>query len=221
MTFNTILKTYILGIVNQPPFASFCSCLPDPELLICRNCGPGYKNKPEHKTANAIDPNWFPAQQCVWSDNYISGVQVGMEGVFTQCVLSIDSIFARQSDQHWNCFKGNVGGTPERRGGAHTDFPERIDTILNWTEVFTQYLQEMFTRSKPSKNPPSLIPFATEHRRYRRDPTQEPVLCDSSCPTRLQYWNALPWSVSELLMKMHPHTHREKGRRRISTNRQK
>ena len=25
----------------------------------------------------------------------------------------------RQSLQHRNCFKGNVGQTPERRGGAH------------------------------------------------------------------------------------------------------
>ena len=36
----------------------------------------------------------------------------------------------RQSDEHWNCFKGNFGDTFERRGGAHMGFPERIDTIL-------------------------------------------------------------------------------------------
>ena len=41
----------------------------------------------------------------------------------------------RQSDQHWNGFKGNIGETLERRGGAHMGFPERIDTILNWTEL--------------------------------------------------------------------------------------
>ena len=41
----------------------------------------------------------------------------------------------RQSNQHWNCFKGNIGDTPERRCGAHMGFPERIDTILNWTEL--------------------------------------------------------------------------------------
>ena len=40
-----------------------------------------------------------------------------------------------QSDEHWNRFKGNVGGTCERRGGAHIGFSERIDTILNWTEL--------------------------------------------------------------------------------------
>ena len=37
----------------------------------------------------------------------------------------------RPSDEHWNGFKGNVGETSERRGGAHMGFSERIDTILN------------------------------------------------------------------------------------------
>ena len=37
----------------------------------------------------------------------------------------------RQSIEHWNCFKGDVGETSERRGGAHMGFSERIDTILN------------------------------------------------------------------------------------------
>ena len=39
----------------------------------------------------------------------------------------------RQSGEHWNSFKGNVGGTSERRGGAHNcvGFSERMDTILN------------------------------------------------------------------------------------------
>ena len=41
----------------------------------------------------------------------------------------------RQSDQHWNCFKGNIGEIPQRRGGALMGLPERIDTILNWTEL--------------------------------------------------------------------------------------
>ena len=37
-----------------------------------------------------------------------------------------------QSDKHWSCFKGNVGETSERRGGAHImGFSERMDTILN------------------------------------------------------------------------------------------
>ena len=38
-------------------------------------------------------------------------------------------------DEHWNRFKGNVGETSERRGGAYVGFPECIDTILNWTEL--------------------------------------------------------------------------------------
>ena len=37
----------------------------------------------------------------------------------------------RQSDEHWNRSKCNVGETSERRDGAHVDFSERIDTILN------------------------------------------------------------------------------------------
>ena len=46
-----------------------------------------------------------------------------------------------QSNQHWNCLKGNTGETPERRGGVHNmGFPEHIIiwipswTELNWTE---------------------------------------------------------------------------------------
>ena len=37
----------------------------------------------------------------------------------------------RRSDEHWNRFKGNVGETSERRGGAHLGFSVRIDTILS------------------------------------------------------------------------------------------
>ena len=37
----------------------------------------------------------------------------------------------RQSDEHWNRFKGNGGETSERQGRAHMGFSERIDTILN------------------------------------------------------------------------------------------
>ena len=36
----------------------------------------------------------------------------------------------RQSDEHWNCFKGDVGQASERRGGAHMGFSEHIDAIL-------------------------------------------------------------------------------------------
>ena len=41
----------------------------------------------------------------------------------------------RQSDKRWNHFKGNVGETCERRGGAHVGFSERIHAVLNWTEL--------------------------------------------------------------------------------------
>ena len=36
----------------------------------------------------------------------------------------------RQSDEHWNRFKGNVQKTSERRGGAHSRL-HRYDLELN------------------------------------------------------------------------------------------
>ena len=36
---------------------------------------------------------------------------------------------------NWHCFKGNVGKTSERQGGAHMGFSEHTDTILNWQEL--------------------------------------------------------------------------------------
>ena len=41
----------------------------------------------------------------------------------------------RQSDEHWNRFKGNVEKISERLGGAHMGFSGRIYTFLNWTEL--------------------------------------------------------------------------------------
>ena len=40
-----------------------------------------------------------------------------------------------QSDEHWNCFKGNFGETSVRQSGAHLGFSELKDTSLSWTEV--------------------------------------------------------------------------------------
>ena len=39
----------------------------------------------------------------------------------------------RQSEEHWNCFKDNVGQTSETRSETayRMDFTERIDTIFN------------------------------------------------------------------------------------------
>ena len=38
----------------------------------------------------------------------------------------------RQSDEHWNCLKGDVGETSERWRGQHViGLSGRIDTILN------------------------------------------------------------------------------------------
>ena len=41
----------------------------------------------------------------------------------------------RQSIEHWNYFKGDVGETSERRGGAHMGFSELIGAILNLIEL--------------------------------------------------------------------------------------
>ena len=41
----------------------------------------------------------------------------------------------RQSDEHWNRLKGNVGETSERRSGAHMGSFERVETTLNRTEL--------------------------------------------------------------------------------------
>ena len=41
----------------------------------------------------------------------------------------------QSSVEHWNCFKSNIGETSERRGGAHMGFSNRVDAILNWTEL--------------------------------------------------------------------------------------
>ena len=51
-----------------------------------------------------------------------------------------------------NCFKGNTGETPGRRGGAHTGFPEGIDNILNlnWTELIESRIHSALIRSRTS-----------------------------------------------------------------------
>ena len=41
----------------------------------------------------------------------------------------------RQSDKHWNSFKGSGRETSQRRDGAHMGFSARIDTILSWAEL--------------------------------------------------------------------------------------
>ena len=48
-------------------------------------------------------------------------------------------LFGAGSDQHSRGlllrFKGDVGETSERRGGAHVGFSERMNIILNRTEL--------------------------------------------------------------------------------------
>ena len=49
----------------------------------------------------------------------------------------------RESDEHWIGFKGDVGETSERCGGAHMDFFESMDTILNRTELTRRQRQPL------------------------------------------------------------------------------
>ena len=44
-----------------------------------------------------------------------------------------------QSDQHWNCLKGNAEVTSEKRGGAQMVIPECVDIILSWAELLHKY----------------------------------------------------------------------------------
>ena len=41
----------------------------------------------------------------------------------------------RQSDEHWNYFKGKFGETSERWRGVRVGFSKHIDTISYWTEL--------------------------------------------------------------------------------------
>ena len=53
---------------------------------------------------------------------------------------------AYRKQEHAQKSHENIGGTPERRGGVHIShmgLPERIDTILNWTEVTQCLFLEM------------------------------------------------------------------------------
>ena len=47
---------------------------------------------------------------CLLSNN-VSSVQ--------DDIIALEKVRMRQSDEHWNCFKGKVGETSERWGGAH------------------------------------------------------------------------------------------------------
>ena len=44
-----------------------------------------------------------------------------------------------KKDMSWNCFKENIGKTSQRCNGTHMDFPERIETFLNRTELTYVY----------------------------------------------------------------------------------
>ena len=42
-----------------------------------------------------------------------------------------------QSDHHWNWFRDYTGETSQWWDWVHMDFPEHVNTILNWTELCT------------------------------------------------------------------------------------
>ena len=50
-------------------------------------------------------------------------------GRLQNCLVPLQSHC--QSDEHWNRFRGDIGETFERWGGAHMGFSEHIDAILN------------------------------------------------------------------------------------------
>ena len=50
--------------------------------------------------------------------------------VVPQIILSASHIMSC-----WNCIEGSVGEASDRRGGALMGFHERIDIVLNWTEL--------------------------------------------------------------------------------------
>ena len=62
----------------------------------------------------------------------------GSKFVSTQIFLERMKEGHCQSDKHWICFRGSVGGTSERQGGVCLGFSKCIDTILNWTEQHRQ-----------------------------------------------------------------------------------
>ena len=73
----------------------------------------------------------------------------------------------RQSDEHWNCFKGNVREIPERRGGTHTQISERTDTVLNSTELIS-YQFKSFPNTQPCRYPDGMVQSSVEPRLIRR-----------------------------------------------------
>ena len=94
----------------------------------------------------------WPSAEGSWRDIERSQVRVPVSVVINLCLFTLgggvrgerrgkrkrSTIFLemtreghRQSDEHWNCFRGSVGKIEERRGGAHMGFSERIDIILN------------------------------------------------------------------------------------------
>ena len=56
----------------------------------------------------------------------------------------------RYADEHWNCFKSNVGKTSESPWRAYTDFSERKDTTLSCTRHLSPQIKRHVVHDVPS-----------------------------------------------------------------------
>ena len=71
---------------------------------------------------------------------YTRTLSTGWMLLYKELIMAEDSHqITMHNCEHWNSFKGtgqgNIGETPERRGGAHVSFSKHIYTTLNWTEL--------------------------------------------------------------------------------------
>ena len=93
----------------------------------------------------------------------------------------------RQSDQHWNCFKGNTGETPEteRQGRAH-GISQAHRSIQSWTELNWIQLIQMIEPFHCQWNNES-----SESERKQNNNKNSPVWVRISLPKSLSY--LVPW----------------------------
>ena len=66
-----------------------------------------------------------------------------------------------QLDEHWNCFKGNIGETSDRWGGVCTGFSKCIHTILNWSEQSLNTLMQSLSLNTQYSWCPSTLDAAS------------------------------------------------------------
>ena len=71
----------------------------------------------------------FKLQESVWVHFLFPGLFQLYQLVFLQYWI----LCLTYPRLDWSRFTGSIKEASEKRGGAHMGFPERIDTILNWT----------------------------------------------------------------------------------------